>query len=271
MSRTYRPEVCVLEDRTVPTVLFRQFYALPPTPAPLAANHLIVIVPQNVEAGQNVTVVVKAADATNKVVTSYKGTVNVSLGTSDPSAVIPASFTFSVADQGVHRFTAKLQAVGSQMITVNNSAITGSALLNVNTPVTHFSINTFSSATAGSATLINVVALDANSKPAPGYTGTVHFTTTSFLAYPLPDYTFTAADAGSHLFSVTFATGGSATIAVNDVDRGSLSGATTMQVLPQFAVPNYYGGYYNYGIGYHVAQPVYGYYGYYGPWGWTYY
>src|ERR1043165_2760787 len=114
MSRTYRPEVCVLEDRTVPTVLFRQFYALPPTPAPLAANHLIVIVPQNVEAGQNVTVVVKAADATNKVVTSYKGTVNVSLGTSDPSAVIPASFTFSVADQGVHRFTAKLQAVGSQ-------------------------------------------------------------------------------------------------------------------------------------------------------------
>ena len=97
--RTYRPRFDVLEDRTVPAT-FRGFPVTPVTPP---ATHLIVLAPQNVESGKMFNVVVEAADASNHVVTGFKGTVQIQLATADAGATFPASFTFSAA------FVAKLK------------------------------------------------------------------------------------------------------------------------------------------------------------------
>ena len=264
--RTYQPEVCLLEERAVPALVRPTLHS----PAPLA-THLVVIVPQNVEAGTAIDVIVEAEDAHNRVVPGFTGTVAVGLGTADPGATLPAAFTFSARDHGKHTIHLTLQAAGAQTITVGSGALAGSASLDVNAPVTHFSVSTFGSATAGTQTLVNVVALDANNLVVPGYTGTVHFTTTAFLAYPLPDYTFTVADAGSHLFSVTYANAGSQTLAINDLARGSVAGGVQIKVLAAWTSPAYSGYYgYNYNSNYgnygsHTS------YGYYGPWGWSYY
>ena len=265
-SRTYQPEVCLLEDRVVPTLLR-------PTPLPAAplATHLVVIVPPNVEAGTPINVVVEAEDAHNKVVPGFRGTVHVGLGTADPGATIPAAFTFSASDHGIHTIQVTLQATGPQTITTSSGALAGSASLDVNAPVTHFSVTTFGSATAGTGTLVNVVALDANNHVVPGYTGTIHFTTTGFFAYPVPDYAFTAGDAGSHLFSATFAYAGSQTLAVNDVARGSITGGAVIKVLAAWTSPGYYGSYYSPSYSYYGAYGNRASYSYYGPWGWSFY
>ena len=259
----------MLEERVVPTLIRPPLHS----PAP-RATHLVVIAPQNVEPGTAFDVIVEAEDAHNRVVPGFRGTVAVGLGTADPGAAIPAAFTFSAGDHGKHTLHVTLQATGSQTITTGSGALAGSASVDVNAPVTHFSVSTFGSATAGTQTLVNVVALDANDHVVPGYTGKIHFTTTAFLVYPLADYAFTAGDGGSHLFSATYANAGSQTLAVNDVARGSIAGGVVIDVLAAWTSPGYYGGYYNPSYGNYGHYGNYGNhssYGYYGPWGWSYY
>ena len=50
---------------------------------------------------------------------------------------------------------------------------------------------------------ITVTALDSSNNMGATYTGTVHFTSTDPTAILPADYTFTAADAGTHTFNVT--------------------------------------------------------------------
>ena len=71
-------------------------------------------------------------------------------------------------------------------------------------------------ATAGTAFTFTLKVLDNSGNVVPGYTGTVHFTSTDVAAGLPADYTFTAADAGSHVFSVTLKTAGSRTISMTD-------------------------------------------------------
>jgi hypothetical protein len=267
-SSTYRPEVCLLEERAVPTLL-----RPPAVSAAPVATHFAVIIPQNVAAGTAVNVIVEAETAANKIVTNFKGTVAVGLGTADAGAVIPATFTFSAADHGVHTFKATLAATGPQTLTATSGTRTGSASFTVNAPVTHFSVTIMGKPTAGTAALVNVVALDANNNAVPGYTGTIHFTASGFVSYPLVNYTFTAADNGSHLFDVTFTDAGSQALAVNDVANGSIAGSAQVKVLagwnsgysayPNYGYPSY--GYPSYGYAsYGYGSNYYGYQGYYG-------
>ena len=72
-------------------------------------------------------------------------------------------------------------------------------------------------ATAGGATAVTLKVLDANGNVVSGYTGVVHFASTDRSALLPADYTFTAADAGSHTFAVTFKTAGAQTVSVTDV------------------------------------------------------
>jgi hypothetical protein len=236
---SYRPEICLLEERAVPALL-----RVPPVPVTPVATHYAVIVPQNVAAGTAFNVIVEALDAHNKIVTNAQGTVTIGLGTADAGAVIPAAFKFSVSDHGKHIFKATLAATGAQQVTAAKGTLAGSASFIVNAPVTHFSVTALGKPTVGTAALVNVVALDANNNPVPGYTGTIHFTTSGFVTYPLPDYTFTVGDSGSHLFSVTFASAGSQTLAVNDSANGSIVGGTQIKVVSGWS--SYYGGYSSY-------------------------
>ena len=59
---------------------------------------------------------------------------------------------------------------------------------------------------------MTVTAHDAFGNRATGYRGTVHLSVSGTTATVPADDTFTAADAGSHTFAVTFTSSGSATV-----------------------------------------------------------
>ena len=67
---------------------------------------------------QSFTVTVR--DAFGNSITGYTGTVTFS--SSDVQAGLPASYTFTAADAGVHTFTATLKTAGTQSITVKDAA-----------------------------------------------------------------------------------------------------------------------------------------------------
>src|SRR6185437_11915762 len=69
-------------------------------------------------AAQSFTVTVK--DAFGNFATGYTGTV--AFGSSDVQAGLPASYTFTAADAGVHTFTATLKTAGTQSVTVKDAA-----------------------------------------------------------------------------------------------------------------------------------------------------
>ncbi len=78
------------------------------------------------------------------------------------------------------------------------------------------------SATAGSPLSFSVTARDSNNAAIPGYTGTVHFSSSDTGSPVLPaDYTFSTSDNGTRQFSATLETAGSQTITVNQVAGSS--------------------------------------------------
>jgi hypothetical protein len=102
-------------------------------------------------------------------------------------------------------------------------------------PASHITISVPASSTAGAAFSMTVTALDANNQPATGYTGTVHFTSSDPRGVLPTDYTFMAADAGAHTFSVTLATAGNQSITATDTVTSSLTGSATVNVNPAAA------------------------------------
>jgi hypothetical protein len=79
--------------------------------------------------------------------------------------------------------------------------------------------------TAGVAGSIAVTALDAGNKVVTGYRGTVHFTSTDAAAVLPVDYTFTAADNGTHVFAVTLKTYGIQSVTATDTVTASIKGS----------------------------------------------
>ena len=164
------------------------------------------------------TVTAKNADGTTN--TSYRGTVHFT--SSDPQAVLPADYTFTAADQGVHTFSATLKTAGSQSITASDTVIPGGAGtqsgITVNpAAASRFTVAGFPSpVTAGVAGSFTVTAWDAYGNRATGYTGTVRFTSSDAKAVLPGNYTFTAADAGMHTFSATLKTAGTQSLTATD-------------------------------------------------------
>ena len=72
-------------------------------------------------------------DAYGNVVTGYTGTIHFK--STDTTATLPANYTFTAADKGVHTFTRLvLRKRGNQKITITdtqNSSLTGSVIVNV--------------------------------------------------------------------------------------------------------------------------------------------
>ncbi|OYV95734.1 MAG: hypothetical protein B7Z73_02005 [Planctomycetia bacterium 21-64-5] len=83
------------------------------------------------------------------------------------------------------------------------------------------------SATAGAAFNITVTAEQSGGSTDTGYIGTVHFTSTDGIAGLPSDYAFTAADAGSHSFSVTLKTAGSQTFTATDAQDGTVTATSS--------------------------------------------
>lgn len=101
-------------------------------------------------------------------------------------------------------------------------------------PATHFLVSTAGTTTAGLPFDVTVTALDAYNQTAPGYTGTVHFSSSDPSSAMLPaNYTFTAGDQGVHTFrnGATLVTAGTQTVTATDTESG-ITGSASVTVAP---------------------------------------
>jgi hypothetical protein len=202
-------------------------------------------------AGVATPIAVVALDASNQIVHSYTGTVAISstdAATTLGGTILPTSYTFTTADQGVHVFQITPGMAGTETISfadANTSSITGSVTLTVAAaPVaTHIVVQVNHTSPEGQPTSVAVFVLDASNQLVPNFTGTIALTSTDTAAtsggMALPaSYTFTAADNGVHVFSVTFGTAGSETVTATDAVDGFTASATTTVATLHFGFGN---------------------------------
>jgi hypothetical protein len=193
-----------------------------------AANLAVSGFPSPQTAGVVANISVTAKDAFNNTATGYTGTVHVT--SNDGQAVLPVDYTFTGADAGVKFLSVTLRTVGTRSITVTDtvtSSITGTqGGIQVNSAAAaNLTVSGFPSPqTAGVAANISVTAKDAFNNTATGYTGTVHVTSNDGQAVLPVDYTFTGADAGVKILSVTLRTGGTRSITATDTATASITG-----------------------------------------------
>jgi hypothetical protein len=89
-------------------------------------------------------------------------------------------------------------------------------------------VSGFPAVTAGIAASVTVTVTDSYGNTTPGYTGTVHFTSSDAKAVLPADYTFTAADAGQHIFTgVTLKTAGTQSLSARDTVSTAIAGSET--------------------------------------------
>jgi RHS repeat-associated protein len=205
------------------------------------AHHLsVTAVPNPVPAGISFQLTVRALDINNNPATAYTGTVHLS--SSQSADQLPANYTFTAADGGVHTFTITLTRAGSRTLTATDTAtgtITGSTPLTVNPAAPdHFQVTTsVLTTTAGMAFDFTVTVQDAFGNTVPSYAGTVTFTSADPYGASLPgNYTFMAADQGTHTFpaGATLYTTGSWDVTATDTVRG-IHGSATVAVTPAAA------------------------------------
>jgi hypothetical protein len=186
------------------------------------------------QAGQAATLTVSLTDPLGNTTGNYTGTIHFS--SSDAQAGLPADYTFTVADGGVHTFTVSLRTLGYQTITVADTQISSLtdrvAATVLGSAVTHYQIKVASGATVGVPFGFTVTALDALGNPVVGYTGTIHFTSSDRGATLPADYTFTAADQGVHTFSkgATLRNLGKQSITAVDPSNASVAGVASVAV-----------------------------------------
>jgi hypothetical protein len=182
---------------------------------PTRATGFRVSVTPTTTAGHAVAVTVTALDAAGHLVSRFGG--RVSLTSTDPKAILPLPYTYTANVHGTHRFVVTPRTAGSQDFVAHLSTLTGTGTVQVAAAAaTHLVVKAPTTATAGSAFNLTVVAADPFGNPDPTYTGTVHFTSTDLKpGVSLPtDYSFTGTDAGSHLFDggATLLTAGARTV-----------------------------------------------------------
>jgi hypothetical protein len=190
--------------------------------------------PTSVTAGTAIPITVSAVTGSGAVNQNYTGTVHFS--SSDALAVLPADYTFSSADQGVHTFTVTLKRAGTQGITATDTvtgAINGSASVSVAPAAAVMLVITGpSSVSAGTPFSITVTALDAYGNTATGYTGTVHLSDSAGGATLPGNYTFTSSDQGVHTFTkLKLKTTGWQTITAMDTQNNSILGTWLIDVI----------------------------------------
>ncbi len=206
------------------------------TVTPAAAGSLLVAgFPSPVPAGDVDTFTVTARDPYGNVATGYRGTVHFT--SSDRQATLPRDYTFTAADNGTRVFGAVLRTAGTQTLTATDTAtatISGTQAGITVTPIAadHFGITAPASVTNGNPFMVTVTARDPFNNLATGYRGTASFSSSDPLAALPDDYTFTAADNGTHTFPVTLHTAHNQTVVVHDTADPTITGSTTVTVAP---------------------------------------
>jgi predicted outer membrane repeat protein len=105
-----------------------------------SATAFVLTAPDTVTSGVSFDVTVTAVDTFGQVAVGYIGTVTFSTSDTDPGVVLPADYTFTAADGGVHTFTdtglgeITLVTPGDQTLTVadtTDDTINGNATITV--------------------------------------------------------------------------------------------------------------------------------------------
>jgi len=197
---------------------------------PAAASTFVVTgFTSPVTAGTSGMFSVTAKDPYNNTATGYVGTVHFT--SSDGQAALPANYTITSGDNGVHTFSGTLKTAGTESITATDTvtgSITGSQSgITVNpAAASTFVVTGFASpVTAGTSGTFSVTARDPYNNTATGYVGTVHFTSSDGQAALPANYMFTSGDSGVHTFSGTLKTAGTESITVTDTVTGSITGS----------------------------------------------
>lgn len=200
-----------------------------PPGAAAAKFSILATVPPT--AGTAINVTMTAQDANGNTATGYAGKVHFT--SSDTAAILPADYTFTVADAGQHTFAVTFKTSGIQTLTATDSAsstVTGSTSVTVSPapPPSSFGVTGYvTSTTAGTSHTFTVTAKNSSGAALTTYTGTIHFTSSDVQAGLPADYTFTSADKGVHSFSATLKTAGSRSISVTDKTVSTTTGTQT--------------------------------------------
>jgi hypothetical protein len=107
------------------------------TTTTVAPTHFSITASTSSKAGATFSIIAKALDSSNKVVTGYQGTVHFTSSDSQAVALglLPADYTFTSADKGIHTFAGvSLATAGKQTVTIADAAtssILGSATVTV--------------------------------------------------------------------------------------------------------------------------------------------
>src|SRR5205807_2160131 len=206
------------------------------SPAPAASLSLSGL--SSAVAGTVQTATVTLLNANGTVATGYTGTVHFS--STDGLAVLPADYTFTSTDAGVHQFSVTLTTAGSQRVTATDtstSPLSATQALTVSpAPAATLSLSGLSAATAGAPQTATITLFDPYGNVATGYAGTVHLSSTDALASLPADYSYTGADAGVHQFAVTLKKAGSQGVTATDTSNGSLTASQTLAISPAAAV-----------------------------------
>jgi hypothetical protein len=203
---------------------------------PAAASKMVVAgFPSPTTAGATGYFTVTLQDPYGNAASGYRGTVHFT--SSDARAVLPAPYTFTSADAGVHSFSATLKTAGTQSLTATDTT-TGSFTstdggIGVNpAAASQFIISAPSSIPAGVAFSLTLTVEDAYGNVVTAYTGTVHFSNSDPRATLPANYTFTTSDRGMHTFTrLVLRKKGSQRITITDTHNSALTGSVIVDVL----------------------------------------
>jgi hypothetical protein len=205
-----------------------------------AADHFDLSAPSSATAGQSFSVTVFARDRFGNVATGYRGTIHFTSSDSR-GPILPADYIFTVDDNGVHAFPAvTLAMAGSQTLTATDTAtssIRGTAIVAVNPAAasTFLVYGHPSPTTAGALNSVIVTAQDAFGNTVTNYQGPVHLSSSDGQASLSANYTFTAADQGTHAFGVILRTAGIQSITATDTASGIAGTLSGIVVTPAVA------------------------------------
>jgi hypothetical protein len=166
----------------------------------------------------------------------YAGTLH--FASTDPTAVIPADYTFVPGDAGVHDFSVTLTTAGPQVLAIGDTvstAVTGSVTWRVDPAVATSCVASQAPATAvaGSVIGLAVVVHDAFDNVATSYAGTIRLTSTDARANLPPDVTYAPiSDAGRHVFSAALLSSGDQTVTATDTANTNLHCQASIAISP---------------------------------------
>jgi hypothetical protein len=197
-----------------------------------AVSHFSVIAPATAGAGDTIDVTVTARDPLGNVGVGYSSTIHFT--STDVLAGLPADYTFTQADAGVHTFQVTVKSSGSRLISVSEigGAINGSASLVVSPgQATSYSL-AGSAGAVGVARSIVIAARDAFGNLATNDQSVVHVTSSDAAAALPADVTLVN---GTATTTVTLYTVGTQSITATNVADPNIAGTMLSDATPPVA------------------------------------